>query len=103
MGHSGFMATALPILVGMALWAGGDVASRAAERHSFIIAANDGYGIDDCLGEANDCGHVVADAWCETHGHGHALAFGRADDVTGSIASDGPSIVERPYVVTCGE
>ena len=100
--HSGFMATALPILVGMALWAGGD-ASRAAERHSFIIAANDGYGIDDCLGEANDCGHVVADAWCATHGHGHAVAFGRADDVTGSIVADGPSIVERPYVVTCGE
>lgn len=103
MRHSGLMATALPILVGLALWAGGGVASRAAEGRSFVIAANDGYGVDDCLGEANDCGHEVADAWCATHGHGPAIAFGRADDVTGSIASRGPSIVDRPYVVTCGE
>ena len=57
---------------------------QAGEAHSFIVAANDGYGIQDCLGEGGECGRVVADAWCEAHGHGAALTFGRADDVTGA-------------------
>jgi len=36
---------------------------------------------------------VVADAWCEAHGHGAALAFGHADAAAGA----------EPYVVTCGD
>ena len=31
---------------------------------------------------------MVADAWCEAHGHGVAVAFGRADDVTGAVKAD---------------
>jgi hypothetical protein len=98
-----FTTSALPILVGLALWAMESAPSRAAERHSFIIAANDGYGIEDCLGEDGECGHVVADAWCQAHGHRSALAFGRAEDVTGSIAPSVPATAERPYIVTCGD
>lgn len=78
----------------------------AGEAHSFIIAANDGYGIQDCLGEGGECGRVVADAWCEAHGHGAAVAFGRAnpDDATGAIkVAATPAKGGEPYVVTCGD
>ncbi len=67
---------------------------RAGEAHSFIVAANDGYGIQDCLGEGGECGRVVADAWCEANGHGAALTFGRTADVVAA---------RQPYVVTCGD
>lgn len=45
---------------------------------------------------------MVADAWCSARGMGHALAFGSASDVTGSI---GASVKLDPaaVVVTCGE
>jgi hypothetical protein len=98
-----FARVTLPILVGLALWSGGSAASRAAEEHSFLIAANDGYGIEDCLGEGGECGRVVADAWCEAHGHGSALSFGPAEDVTGAIDAAKRSKPDRPYVVTCGD
>ena len=92
---AGFIVCAAPIDSG-----------RAGEAHSFIIAANDGYGIEDCLGEGGECGRVVADAWCEAHGHGAAVAFGRADPdhVTGAIKVAGtPAKGADPYVVTCGD
>ncbi|HEY1944140.1 MAG TPA: hypothetical protein VGH40_18660 [Roseiarcus sp.] len=98
-----FLATALPILVGLALWANGNDAALAAEGHSFIVAGNDGYGIEDCLAEGSECGQVVADAWCEAHGHGAAISFGRAADVTGSIRLVGPAPTDSPYFVTCGD
>lgn len=58
---------------------------RAAEKNTFVISDNEGYGITECLTNGSSCGRIVADAWCEAHGLGPALAFGRADDVTGSI------------------
>lgn len=93
----------LPLLAGLVLWAGAPGPGRAAEGRSFIVAANDGYGIQDCLGEGGECGQVVADAWCEAHGHGAALAFGPAEDVTGAIGAAASSRPDRPYVVTCGD
>ena len=52
---------------------------------SFIVSVADGYGVNDCIKSGDDCAKIVADAWCEAHGHGAAKAFGRAGDVTGSI------------------
>ena len=59
---------------------------QASERNTFVISDSEGYGITECLTNGSSCGRVVADAWCEAHGLGPALAFGPADDVTGSIA-----------------
>ena len=59
------------------------VPSRAAE--SYVVPATDGYGISDCMHSGSACGRVIADSWCESHGHAHALAFGTAEDVTGAI------------------
>ena len=76
----------------------------SAASQNFIIAASEGYGVQDCLGGEGGCGQVVADAWCEAHGQGPALAFGKTDDVTGAISS--PVSQKTPagaYFVTCGE
>jgi len=86
---------ALSIFVGLVVCAGGIGGGRAGEAHSFLIAANDGYGVQDCLGE-------VADAWCEAHGHGAALAFGSAHDSAVSVAAT-PAADAESYVVTCGD
>jgi hypothetical protein len=70
---------------------------------TFLIPASDGYGVADCLtGGANECGRIVADAWCEAHGFSRAEAFGVAmDEVTGSTAATIPSRTERPIAITC--
>ncbi len=95
-------ASALPFLVGLALSAVRSDTAVAAETHSFVVSANDGYGIEDCLAERSECGHAVADAWCEAHGHSGAVSFGAAEDVTGSIGPAAPR-TDRPYIVTCSD
>ena len=67
-------------------------AAPAGQAHAFTIAANDGYGLQDCLGEGGECGRVVADAWCTAEGRGAALSYGRAP------GAPGPA-----YVVTCSD
>ncbi len=75
--------------------------ARAAGSHDYEIAANDGYGLEDCLGAGNECGQVVADAWCEAHGHGHALAFGPRSAIEGRATR--VSATDEPYVIKCGD
>ena len=65
-------------------------AASAGQAHVFTIAANDGYGLQECLEEGGECGRVVADAWCAAEGRGPALAFGRAN-------------ADAAYVVSCGD
>ena len=81
--------------------------SHAAEAASFVIAGGgeNGYGISECLHENSACGRVVADAWCESHGHAKALAFGSAADVTGSVSgTDQVTTVSTDDVlIRCGE
>ena len=60
--------------------------SQAQTSHMLVIPASDGYGFDDCLAGNKACGQTIADAWCEAHGMTAAASFGRADDITASIA-----------------
>ena len=79
----------LPLMAGLALVAiAGRSQVQAADRNSFVINDNEGYGITECLTNGTACGRVVADAWCEAHGHGVSVAFGRADDITGAVKQD---------------
>jgi len=104
MRHPLYRSAALSIFVGLVVCVSEIGGGRAGEAHSFIVAANDGYGVQDCLGEGGECGRVVADAWCEAHGHGAALAFGRADDGAGAISvAATPATGAEPYVVSCGD
>jgi hypothetical protein len=88
----------------VALGAGQAGQAQAVEGHTFIIAATDGYGVEDCLAEGGECGRVVADAWCEAHGRGPAISFGLADDVTGAIAITAAAEKPHgPYIIRCGD
>lgn len=74
---------AAPLMaVALASLAPGAEAQAAPET---FIVPDDGYGVMECLKEKSDCGRIVADAWCESHGRGPAQAYGRADDMTASI------------------
>ena len=78
---------------------------HAAEN--YVIPSSDGYGIGDCMHAGVDCGRVIADSWCESHGHAHVLAFGTVEDVTGAIqaSNTGPALKGNPddIVIRCGD
>jgi hypothetical protein len=84
-------------------------AIRAMGGNSFIVSADASYGVTDCIRTGDDCAKIVADAWCEAHGHGAAQAFGRADDITASIEkpSNAPAptrkISDEDVFISCGE
>ncbi|RFB80180.1 hypothetical protein [Methylovirgula sp. 4M-Z18] len=84
----------------------------AAAKQTFYIDPADGYGVEECLSGGQSCGHVVADAWCESHGLGAAVAFGKAEDMTASILpaaatanaqNNPPKPAPGTIVITCGE
>jgi hypothetical protein len=89
-------------LLGVILSAGTLSCARAGETHPLVIAANDGYGVEDCLAESGDCGQVVADAWCEAHGHGAAVSYGPARRFTDLVATK-IAATSEDYVVNCGD
>ena len=103
----------MPLLCGMALLVFSFSPSHAAEQandtlplgpHEFVIQASDGYGTSECLSQQSNCGKVIADAWCESHGHVHALGYSKAEDVTGVIKLNAPSlkIPRDAIIVSCG-
>jgi hypothetical protein len=78
---------------------------RAESAATFVIPANDGYGLAECITAGKPCGRIVADAWCEAHGQGPARAFGRSEDITASIANASTKDAGPPgsIIVSCGE
>ena len=74
--------------------------ARAGETHALVVAGNDGYGVEECLAEAGECGQVVADAWCEAHGHGAAVSFGPASRFTTVVATK-IALMPETYVINC--
>jgi hypothetical protein len=94
-----------PLVAGLLVTAAYHSGAQAASTRTYVISDEDGYGVIECLVQKSDCGKVVADSWCESHGHGPATAFGRADDVTASIATDAPRPAIKPdaAMVACSE
>jgi hypothetical protein len=79
-------------------------ASRAATKSAtFFIPASDGYGVADCLTSGDECGKVIAAAWCEAQGFARADGFGPSypEDTTGTVETDRPA-EPRPIAITCG-
>lgn len=73
---------------------------------TYLIPANDGYGVADCIASNHACGKIVADAWCQTHGYRAALSYGVADraDFTGSVPKSADNAANAmPMVVNCGK
>ena len=97
---------AVPILAGLLVLAASQHNAAAAPARTFVISPAEGYGIQDCLSDGRACGKVVADAWCEAHGHGAALAYGKAEDVTAAIPKDSGLDAKpdpKALLVSCGE
>jgi hypothetical protein len=96
---------AAPLLAGLLVAAGHRSNAQAETTSTYVISDQDGYGVLECLTERSSCGRIVADAWCEAHGHGAARAFGRAEDVTASITANPPRQPLQPgaAVVSCAE
>ena len=94
------MRVAFTTVIGLALAIVGGSTANAQGVYMYSIAANDGYGLDECLNGA-ECGQVVADAWCEAHGHGAALSYGPASRFSG--AATPVSTTPDSYVVSCGD
>ena len=98
-------------LGGMALMIPQIVVAQAAPKSggektetTFLIPANDGYGVADCISSNKTCGKIVADAWCQNHGYKVALNYGVADraDFTGSVPKPtGNDSGSMPMVVNC--
>lgn len=74
-----------PLLAGLLVSAAYNNNAQAEAAATYVISDQDGYGMLDCLTQKAECGKIVADSWCEAHGHGAARAYGRAEDVTASI------------------
>jgi hypothetical protein len=71
-----------------------------AQGPTFVIPANDGYGIGECVESGSPCGKVVADAWCEAQGFRRSASIGPADvETTGSIET----AARRRIAVTCAQ
>ena len=94
-----------PLLAGLLVAAAYQGASRAApapRNAVYVISDSEGYGLVECIVQKRDCGKIVADGWCEAHGHGPAVGFGVADDVTGAISAS--SSASKPAaMVSCSE
>jgi hypothetical protein len=76
--------------------------SYASESRTYFIAAANGYGVEDCLGEGGECGKVLADAWCEAFGRGAALKFGRSED-NSDVTPETATALPGPFFITCGD
>jgi hypothetical protein len=80
-------------------------AARKPVEKTFLIPAEDGYGVGECLsGGPSECGQVVANAWCESQGFASASNYGVAaqDEYTGAIDGGAPvKSAPRPLRITC--
>lgn len=86
--------------------AGEPASARSHVEKTFLIPAEEGYGVGECLsGGPSECGQVVANAWCESQGYASAVNYGVAaqDEYTGAIpAAPIPApTVARPLRITC--
>jgi hypothetical protein len=112
--HQFFPRILPPLLGGLFVLAALHTAARsepnpAPGAQSFVVSSADGYGVNECIKSGDDCAKIVADAWCEAHGHGQARAFGPASDATASIdkvsAKTAPkrAIADDDVFISCGE
>jgi hypothetical protein len=95
-----------PLLAGLVLASVALQSSRAAPADDTVYTiADDGYGLGECVAQRKECGKAVADAWCESHGHGEAIAYGSASEVTGAIHANARGRVAKDSdaMVRCSE
>jgi len=77
----------------------------AGAQTAYVISDQDGYGLLECLIQKSECGRIVANSWCEAHGHGASTSFGPAEDITASIDAKAARPHKKPSaaIVSCAE
>ena len=82
-------------------------AAAEEQIRNFLIPADAGYGMDDCLGEGGLCGKIVADSWCQANGLKMSLHVEAIDatDITGSLSTptSQPTAKAPAYIVSCSQ
>jgi hypothetical protein len=85
-----------------------NVTAASAESRVFIVANQaDGYGIDQCLAQGDQCGAHAARSYCQSRDFALASSFRRVDpdEITGSVPKDGPNCVrggcDEYVAITC--
>jgi hypothetical protein len=90
----------LPALFGITLAFVGVSEGQAQESRTFVVPAETGYGVEECLDAGGDCGPTVANALCNAYGQGVALEVGPYG-VDKSKASNGSWPAPKRYYVDC--
>ena len=64
-------------------WAGGDSGFGWS-------AGTDGYGVDRCLANGENCGRAAANSYCQSHQFAQAASYRKVDreEITGAIPAD---------------
>ncbi len=93
------------ILLGLVAATLSGAGAGAAPVETYVVTDQDGYGVGECLAQKSECGKIVADAWCESHGHGAARAYGPAEDVTAAIPAKAtlPAVPAGATLISCAE
>ena len=92
----------LPVLFGFALGFAGVWECHALDLRTYFISATAGSGAEECLADGGERGQLVADVWCNAHGQGAAVKFGRSADDSGAASSSFWPAPER-YYVACND
>jgi hypothetical protein len=103
---SGLPPFLVPVAAALLALAVFNAPAQAQKADGVYLLPAGGYGVDECISESYECGRVVASAWCEAHGHGAVKAFGRAADVTNSVATASAGQKALPantVIISCGE
>ena len=82
------MRTLLAGLIGLSLLS---AAQAAGDRRMFIIPNDaDGYGVDRCLANSENCGRAAANSYCQSHQFAQAASYRKVDreEITGAIPAD---------------
>ena len=79
-----------------------DIRAQANEG-VFLVPANSGYGVGECLAAGAACGQMVADAWCESQGFSRAASYARSRDEesTSTVRTVSAGSAEQPIAITC--
>lgn len=73
-------------------------------QKTFIVPADDGYGMDECLADGGACAKLLVDSWCQVKGMGQAASYSVMDpaDITASLSTNTPKKAQPvSYLVTC--
>ena len=88
-----------------ALFASAALSANSSQR-DFVVPADDGYGMDDCLAEGGPCAKLIADSWCQVNGMKASVSYSAADmtDITATLSKKVSAKQAVPsYIVTCAE